>query len=104
MTIRESVRALLSTTLNDTSDRRIQELRDQISDNDRAIVRALNKRIELVGRLKRYKESQGIEFVDPKQEEAVLRDLSRANRGPISQGALRELYTRILELTKKEVQ
>ena len=90
--------------MNDTSDRRIQELRDQISDNDRAIVRALNKRIELVARLKRYKESQGIEFVDPKQEEAVLRDLSRANRGPLSQEGLRELYTRILELTKKEVQ
>jgi 3-deoxy-7-phosphoheptulonate synthase/chorismate mutase len=90
--------------LNDTSDRRIQELRDQISDNDRAIVRALNKRIELVARLKRYKESQGIAFVDPKQEEAVLRDLSRANRGPLSQEGLRELYTRILELTKKEVQ
>ena len=90
--------------MNDTSDRRIQELRDQISDNDRAIIRALNKRIELVARLKRYKESQGIEFVDPKQEEAVLRDLSRANRGPLSQEGLRELYTRILELTKKEVQ
>jgi chorismate mutase len=90
--------------LNDTGDRRIQELRDEISDNDRAIVRALNKRIELVTRLKRYKESKGIGFVDPKQEEAVLRDLSRANRGPLSQEGLRELYTRILELTKREVQ
>jgi chorismate mutase len=90
--------------LNDTSDRRIQELRDEISDNDRAIVRALNKRVELVARLKRYKESQGIEFVDPQQEEAVLRDLGRTNRGPISQDGLRELYSRIIELTKKEVQ
>lgn len=89
--------------MNDTGDRRIQELRDQISDNDRAIVRALNKRVELVARLKRYKESQGIEFVDPQQEEAILRDLGRANRGPISQDGLRDLYTRILELTKKEL-
>jgi chorismate mutase len=90
--------------VNPQSDRLIQELRSQISDNDRAIVRALNKRIELVARLKRYKESQGIEFVDPQQEEAILRDLGRANRGPISQDGLRDLYTRILELTKKEVQ
>jgi chorismate mutase len=86
------------------SDRLIQELRAQISDNDRAIVRALNKRVELVERLKRYKESQGIEFVDPQQEESILRDLGRSNRGPISQDGLRELYARILELTKKEVQ
>jgi chorismate mutase len=90
--------------VNPQNDRLIQELRAQISDNDRAIVRALNKRVELVARLKRYKESQGIEFVDPQQEEAVLRDLGRSNRGPISQDGLRELYQEILELTKKEVQ
>ncbi|HET9673495.1 MAG TPA: chorismate mutase [Gaiellaceae bacterium] len=87
----------------ENTDRQIQELRAQISDNDRAIVRALNKRVELVARLKRYKESQGLEFVDPKQEESVLRDLSRANRGPLSQDGLRELYREILELTKREV-
>ena len=90
--------------MNPQNDRLIQELRAQISDNDRAIVRALNKRIELVARLKRYKESQGIEFVDPQQEEAILRDLGRANRGPVSQEGLRDLYKAILELTKKEVQ
>ena len=84
-------------------DRVTQELREQISDNDRAIVRALNRRLELVARLKRHKESHGIAFVDPKQEEAVLRDLARANRGPLSQEGLRELYTRVLELTKREV-
>jgi chorismate mutase/prephenate dehydratase len=85
------------------ADQQIQELRAQISDNDRAIVKALNRRVELVARLKRHKESQGIAFVDPQQEEAVLRDLSRTNRGPLSQEGLRELYREIIELTKREV-
>jgi chorismate mutase len=89
--------------VNPNADRLIQELRAQISDNDRAIVRALNKRVELVARLKQYKESQGIAFVDPQQEEAVLRDLGRANRGPISADGLRDLYREILDLTKREV-
>jgi chorismate mutase len=84
-------------------DHLIQELRAQISDNDRAIVRALNRRIELVGRLKRYKESRGIEFVDPEQEEWILRDLSRANGGPLSHDGLRTVYREILDLTKREV-
>ena len=84
-------------------DRMIQELRAQISDNDRAIVKALNKRVELVARLKRHKEAQGIGFVDPQQEENVLCDLARANRGPLSQDGLRALYRDILELTKREV-
>ena len=85
------------------TDQQVQELRAQISDNDRAIVKALNTRVELVARLKRFKESQGLEFVDPKQEESVLRDLSRANRGPMSQEGLRGLYRQIIELTKREV-
>jgi chorismate mutase len=42
--------------------------------------------------------------VDPQQEEAILRDLGRVNRGPVSQEGLRELYKAILDLTKKEVQ
>jgi chorismate mutase len=87
----------------ENTDRVIQELRGAISDNDRAIVRALNRRVELVARLKRHKESQGIAFVDPQQEEAILRDLARANRGPLSPEGLRGLYLEILELTKREV-
>ena len=46
----------------------------------------LNKRLELVARLKRYKESHGIGFVDPEREEWILSYLQRANRGPLSAG------------------
>ena len=87
----------------DPQDHLVQELRGQISDNDRAIVRALNQRLELVARLKRHKEAHGIPFVDPKQEENVLRDLARANGGPLSEEGLRELFTHVLELTKREL-
>ena len=84
-------------------DPRIAELREELTENDVRIVEAVNARLELVARLKRHKESQGLEFVDPKQEEAVLRDLSRANRGPLSPDGLRALYREIIELTKREV-
>jgi chorismate mutase len=81
----------------------IRQLREAISDNDRKLVDALNKRLELVARLKRYKESRGIGFLDPEREEWMLNYLQRANRGPVSSEGLREFFTRILELTKKEV-
>jgi chorismate mutase len=86
-----------------TDDPIIRQLRDAISDNDRKLIETLNKRLELVARLKRYKESQGIGFVDPEREEWILNYLQRANRGPMSPEGLREFLTRILELTKKEV-
>ena len=81
----------------------IRQLREAISDNDRKLVDALNKRLELVARLKRYKESHGIGFLDPEREEWMLNYLQRASRGPVSAEGLREFFTRVLELTKKEV-
>lgn len=81
----------------------IRQLREQISDNDRALVKALNRRLELVARLKAYKESRGFDFVDPEREEWMLRDLLRANRGPLSDEGLESIYARVLELTKDEV-
>jgi chorismate mutase len=81
----------------------IRRLREQVSDNDRALVEAINVRLRLVEKLKDYKESRGIDFVDPDREEWMLRDMGRANRGPLSQQGLEEIYTAILALTKREV-
>jgi chorismate mutase len=86
-----------------SSDPLIRQLREQISDNDRSLVRALNRRLELVARLRRYKESRGLEFIDPQREEWILQDLARANNGPLSDEGLREIYEAIFDLTKREV-
>ena len=64
---------------------------------------AINTRLKLVARLKRYKEERGLEFVDLEREEWMLNYLLRANRGPLSAEGLRELFTEILDLTKREV-
>ena len=84
-------------------DQLIRQLREQISDTDRTIVEAINKRLDLVARLKRYKESRGMSFVDPEREEWMLSYLTRANRGPLSPAGLEELFSEILDLTKREV-
>jgi len=92
---------MAGTTVND--DPLIKQLRQQISDTDRSIVDAINARLRLVARLKGYKESRGIDFLDPEREEWMLQYLARANRGPLSQDGLRELFEEILDLTKREV-
>jgi chorismate mutase len=81
----------------------VRQLREQISDNDRALVNAINKRLELVARLKAYKDSRGFGFIDTAREELMLQDLQRANRGPLSAEGLSDLYTEVLALTKREV-
>ena len=81
----------------------IRQFREQISDNDRAIVDAVNKRLRLVAQVKAYKESRGLGFVDPEREEWMLQYLTRANRGPLSADGLHELFRMILDLSKREV-
>lgn len=86
-----------------SDDPLIRQLREQISDNDVAIVAAVNARLKLVARLKRVKEERGIDFLDPAREEWMLQYLTRANRGPLSPEGLREIYTELLDLSKREV-
>ena len=81
----------------------IKQFREQISDADRALVAAINARLKLVARLKQYKESHGIDFLDPEREEWMFTDLTRANRGPLSGDGLREIFREVLDLTKREV-
>ena len=86
-----------------TDDPLIRQLREQLSDVDRTLVEAINARLKIVAQLKRYKESRGLEFVDPEREEWMFSYLLRANRGPLSEEGLRELYAEVLDLTKREV-
>jgi chorismate mutase len=85
------------------SDPLIRGLREQIAEHDRAILDAMNARLRLVTTLRRHKESEGMEFVDPEQEARALASLERANPGPLSREGLRTLFDQILALTKREL-
>ena len=89
--------------IDPNADPLIKQLREELSDTDRTLVEAVNKRLKLVARLKKVKESRGLQFVDPDREAWMLQYLTRANRGPLSKDGLDELYREILDLTKREV-
>ncbi len=93
----------MSTPTPRDEDPVIRQFREQISDNDRAIMDAVNKRLNLVAQVKAYKESRGLGFVDPEREEWMLQYLTRANQGPLSTEGLRELFGTILDVSKREV-
>jgi chorismate mutase len=84
------------------SDPVVEQIREQITNLDRALVESLNKRLKLVEQLRRYKERNGLPFLDPAREEWMLSYLTRANRGPLSADALAEVYAFVLDLTKRE--
>ncbi len=63
----------------------------------------MNHRLELVAMMWDYKRSRGLEVLDPEREEWMLKYLSRANRGPLSQQGLEDLFGAVLALTKREL-
>jgi chorismate mutase len=85
------------------SDALTRRLREQIAERDRAILEAVNARLRLVDELKRHKDAEGIDFVDPEQEERLLQALEQANAGPLSRDGVRQLFSEMLALTKREL-
>ena len=88
--------------VSSTEDVVIRQMRDQIIDNDLKLIQAINQRLTLVARLRGYKEERDLEFVDPSREEWMHRYLRGANKGPLSDDGLTEIYGHVLELTKLE--
>ena len=81
----------------------VRELRGRITEADRAILAAVNERIELVRELREHKLAQGWDFLDAGREERLLAALTAENAGPLSDSGLRELFTDLLTLTKREL-
>ena len=77
--------------------------REVVTDSIELNARAEQMGGKLVARLKQVKEERGIGFLDPAREEWMLQYLTRANRGPLSPEGLQEIYTELLDLTKREV-
>ena len=85
------------------ADKRLDDLREQLALNDRALLDVVNKRLDLVQQIKQRKSELGVEFVDPEREAWLLEHLREANSGLLSDEGLRELLETVLELTKREL-
>ena len=82
----------------------VVDLREQISETDRLILETVNRRLELVRRLREYKAERGYPFVDKAREGALIEELALQNTGPLSTDGVRELYAGLLDLMKREAQ
>jgi chorismate mutase len=85
-----------------SADPVVQRYRQQISDVDLAIVKALNRRVSLVSSLHAHKRENGYDLVDRGREESLMRALADANTGPLSHERLAELYAVVLDICKAE--
>jgi chorismate mutase len=86
-----------------TTDAALDDLRKLLAANDLALLDLVNRRLDLVEKIKQRKSELGVSFVDPEREAWLLDYLRGANTGPLSDDGLRELLTTVLDLTKHEL-
>ena len=80
----------------------LRELRTEIAEIDRAVLEALNRRLELVMRVREHKQDAGTRFVDAEREAELLGELAALNHGPLSDRAVRSLFSAVLDVMKQE--
>ena len=82
---------------------RLERLRELIAENDRASVRLLNRRLELVAEIWGEKDRSGIPHADADRERRLLQHLEETNDGSLSPRGLSVFHEILLSLTKQEL-
>jgi chorismate mutase len=75
---------------------RVRELRDQVNEVDRELIRALNERARIVQEIMALKAEAGAPVYDPKREEEILQRVVEQNMGPIYDSSMRDIFELIL--------
>lgn len=88
----------MSSTIRKTS---LPQLRKQIDRVDQELLRWLNERATLALQVGQLKRKRGLPVFDGRREEAVLRQVARANRGPLSPRAVAQIFQVILRESRR---
>jgi chorismate mutase len=76
---------------------RLEEYRILIDDVDRRIVALLNERTGVVEDIGRVKREAQLPIYEPKREDQVFANITVANHGPLTEGAVRRIFERIID-------
>lgn len=79
----------------------IEHWRNKIDDIDRRLVELLNERATYADEIGKIKEQLGMEAYSPKREKEVLENILKHNHGPLNDLALRRLFERIIDESRK---
>lgn len=75
----------------------VEHWRRKIDEIDRQLVELLNERSQCVIEIGKLKRVDGMALYQPDREREVLAAAESANRGPLSEAAIRRLFERILD-------
>ena len=81
----------------DEARQKLEEYRVLIDEVDRRIVSLLNERTCVVENIGRVKREAQLPIYEPKREDQVFANITGVNRGPLTEGAVRRIFERIID-------
>ncbi len=80
---------------------KIEDWRNKIDEVDKKLVELLNERAQYADEIGKIKEQLGLEAYSPKREKEVLENILKHNKGPLNNLALRRLFERIIDESRR---
>jgi len=79
----------------------IEDWRDAIDNIDEQLVALLNKRADCAIAVGRVKRERGLEIYQPDREQQVIRHVNSVNKGPLDSAAIKRLFERIIDESRR---
>ena len=78
------------------SKKKLISYRDQINDIDHELVDSLNKRAEIVMKVKKLKQKGDVPLYDARREEELIENIAKYNKGPLYRDNIIQIFESIL--------
>jgi chorismate mutase len=78
----------------------IADWRKKIDELDRRLVELLNERARAAHEIGKLKRNTSLPIYEPEREKTIFENVQRANRGPLPESELRQVYERIIDVMR----
>ncbi len=82
--------------MKDSFKEELDKSRKEINEIDKNLVDLLNKRAEIVMKIKRLKEDRNVPLYDAKREEELINNIVKYNKGPLFNDNVVQIFESIL--------
>jgi chorismate mutase len=84
-----------------SEEKTMEDWRERIDELDQQLVRLFNERAQCAIEIGHIKRRLGLEVYSPRREAQVIANVTAANRGPLDAEAIKRLFERVIDESRR---